>query len=380
MDQPDFSWDNAVPEIDFFGEVQPAEEKPVESTKPTPSSNDEPESPEETEEEPEIDFFGEGTTEPEQEDEKEEKPKVTAKKKDVTPETDEPEGNLTSSLGTVNFLKERGLIDFELEEGVELNDENAEEILEEAFEESIEKRVGQILGNLPDKVKNLVKFVAAGGDENEYFSKVSQPAKGISTDLDITSEENQIKFMRYKLAGEGYDEEYIESQIEFMQDKGHLEKFATADFKKWKATAEKADEELAERQREAARISRQKAITYRKDLTKRVGEVEEINNFKFSRQDKKDLPDYMTANTVKLEDGREITPFYKDLMEAMQDKDKSLVLAKILKSGFDFKALERNIVSKATGKIKTDIQRQASTKTVTASGSSQQPKRLADYF
>ena len=393
-----FQWDDAVQEMDFFGttvtnpnkdesankaEIKAPEKEGV--TKIDPEDKDV----------PEVDFFGEsnkgGDSElinnDEDDDNDKEQNNSTSKNPKTKIKNSEDKEEDTSKVsisntGVANFLKEKGFIDFELEEGDELDEAGAEQLIEDAFDESVETRLEQTIANLPDSVKNLVKFAAKGGDVDEYLANVSKTSsQGLSKNLDMTKEANQEKFMRYKLAQEGNDEEYIDFQIETMKDSGKLESLSTKAFEPWKKKEEEKDAELVKGQSQKIQQAKQNALNFKRDITKHVGEIGEINGLKFTRQDTKELPDYITSATETLEDGRQISPFYKELGEALRDKDKILVVAKLLKSNFNFKDIEKAATTKVTQNVKQNIQRQQNNKDLgSTAGGSSQTKRLADYF
>lgn len=391
-----FQWDNSVEEVDFFGTtvtnpnkgVQPSAEikEPEEKEKPTVIDPDK-------EEVPTIDFFGEsnkpGNNEPgddieeidDEEVEEGDKPKAP-KTKIKNEEGQEDKTVAISNSGVANFLKEKGFIDFELEEGEELDEAGAEQLIEDAFDDSVEQRLEQTIASLPDAVKNLVKFAAKGGDVDEYLANVSKTSsQGVTKNLDMTKEANQEKFMRYKLAQEGNDEEYIEFQIEAMKDSGKLETLSSKAFGTWKKTQDSKDEELVNAQKERVEAAKKTALTFKRDITKHVSEVKDINGLKFSRQDARELPDYITNATEEV-NGKQTTPFYKELSEALKDKDKVLVMAKLLKSNFSFKDIEKAAATRVASKVKSDIQRQQQNNNELGStaGGGSQAKRLADYF
>lgn len=391
-----FQWDDSVPSIDFFGETvnnpnkgsAPAEikapevkgEQQQEGAQPATRLNDDADVDGKKEEEPEIDFFGEsnkGTTSTS--DEPGEENNEPSKEKNQNQQADAP---ILNNVGVANFLKEKGFINFEIEEGQELDDVDAEALIEDAFDESVEQRLEDTIAGLPDSVKNLVKFAAKGGDVEQYLASISQStSQGVSKTLDMTKEANQEKFMRFKLSQEGNDEEYIDAQIEFLKDSGKLEGISTKAFGNWKKTQDAEDERLVEEQKARVAAARQNALNFRKDITKQVSETKDINGLKFTRQDARELPDYITSATETLEDGRTLTPFYKDLGEALKDKNKVLLMAKLLKSGFDFKDIEKAAATKVAKDVKTNIQRQQqNNKDISTAGGSSQPKRLADYF
>lgn len=368
-----FQWDQSVEEVDFFGEVtkNPSKVAAEDAEKEKDKEKEEPEV---------IDFFGdtgieddpEGKDDPEGDADK-------ADKLDKDEDGDKPA--VLSNVGVASFLKDKGLIDFELEEGTELEEDDAEALIEEGFETSVENKVGVLMAALPDSVKNLVKFAMNGGDPDEYLSTISKSsAKGVTGKMDITKESNQEEFMKFKLAGEGNDEEYIEAQIEFLKDSGKLDSIATKAFNNWKSKEDERAAELVEQQKQQVAQTKKNQLEYKREISEHLSEIENINNLKFTKKDQKDLPEYIGDNSVTLEDGRKITPFYRDLFASMKDKNKLAVLAKLVKNNFDFKDIETAIATKQARNVKEDIQRQKTGKKLNTASGSSQPKRLADYF
>ena len=371
-----FSWDSNVPEIDFFGESTPnpslkAEDVAKEIENEEEDGKVKPTSTKEKEEEPEIDFFGEKP--------KEEKTEETSNEE--AQEEEEEEKIVTTNVAVVSLLKDKGIIDFELEEGEELDEEEAELLLTEKFEESIDKKLEQTIADLPESVKNIVRFATKGGDVDKMLAEMSKPrVGGITRDLDLEEENNQELVVRFQLSKEGYDEEYIDTHIEVLKDTNKLKTIAEKHHSKWKKDDESKEKAMVEAQKEAKLKAKQTQINFKKEITEHLAETESVNNLKFSKADAKELPDYISNTSIKLQDGREITPFYRDLFEAMKDKDKLLVLAKLVKNNFDFKDIEKQAATKQVDKLKDDLQRQKQGKTMKSAGGSSQPKRLADYF
>ena len=358
----DFSWDKDTPEIDFFGEVVTNPNKDVTEEK---EKKDVEEKETSTEEEGvSINFFEEEDT-------------TEKEKEDLT------EKNVTSNtVSTLNFLKEKGLVDFELEDDEELTEEKAEEILENSLEEKLESKLEETLKDLPESVKNLVRFTAKGGNPEDYFDLVSRgKEENISSKLDISKEENQVKFLAYKLREEGHDEDFIEEHIEFLKDRGTLEKVASKSFTSWKEEKEEEEAIIVEKQKEVLKKTREKQVQYKKDIASTLSSNTDLKGLKITKQDVKELPEYISSPTVKLEDGRQITPFYKDLFEAIKDPNKVAILAKLVKNDFDFKDIKAKAATETTIKVKEDLQRQKEkNKTIGSAGGSSQTKRLADYF
>lgn len=367
-----FDWenngDNSISEIDFFKDTSTEESKENE-TPEEEEKKEEPENKEEgSKEEEEIAFFGENETE-DSEDSSENK-------------SENVENSSLNNIGVFNFLKEKGFLSLEdKKEDEELDEDLAEAYIEEGIDNMLEEKLDSLVAELPESVKNLVKYASKGGDVEEYLQQAfAHTASGVSINMNMSDESNQEKFMRFKLAEEGHDEEYIDAQIEFLKDTDKLEKIATKGFDKWKDEQEENNKSIVQQQNEKLKKIKESQIQYRREIKDFAESVKSVKNVKFSRKDAKELPSYITEATEQLEDGRYVTPFYKDLSLAMKDKEKTFLLAKILKGNFDFSDIEKSAVTKTTKEIKNNIQRQKDTNSIKGGGSSRKPKTLSEYF
>jgi len=338
-----FNWDAQAQEVDFFGEnapegmvVEPEEEVKTEE-KEEKTTKEKPE--EETEEEDTTIFSDLEEVVEEKEEEEEGGKKTSASYKDI-----------------YTSLKSSGIFDEDEEDAEDL--EVTEDLIVSKFEQSVEKRFEEGIKELPDELKSIIKFVSNGGDFYEIIGSYTEGG-ALDTDLDMSDEGNQERVLRALLEEEGTDEELIDSQIEFYKDSGKLENIATKYFEKFK---EKRNQEIANKV-EQQKLAKQQAIqnqkNFKKELTTFISESESIKGLSVNKKDVSELPDYISNTSVKLQDGRQITPFYRDLFEAFKDKEKVVILAKLVKNGFDFGDIKKEVSTRQTREIKNDLQRQA---------------------
>jgi len=287
----------------------------------------------------------------------------------------------SKTVATLNDLKERGLLDYELEEGEELTDERAQELIDDGYENNLNDKIGKMLEDLPPVTRDLVKYALNGGNESEFLKKLStNKSVGLSENLDMDNEDNQKLVMSTDLKNQGYDDEYIEAQIDYLKDSGKLKSISTKAFAKV-TEAEKAQRTSDVKAAEANKTAlKEKKRVYRKDLDTYLSSLENVKGINLSKSDQKDLGSYMTDQIVDTGNGR-ATAFQKGLLDALQDKENSVLLAKLVKSNFDFSSIERNATSKKSKDIKKDVRRTGEKKTST-SGSSQKSKSksLAEFF
>ena len=370
-------WDDQGQEQDFFGMLETAspEEVIVEETEVVETPTDEvEETAEEKKDKPaEKDFFSMSETEQSTETEEEEE--------------EEQEQGKTGSIGTANFLKEKGLIEFELEEDEELTEEKASEIIEDKFEEAIELRMKELFEELPSEVKALNNYIIKGGSFNQYLATVMQSQNvGISADIDLTEESNQELVIRQMLKSEEYDQDYIDTQIEFLKDSGKLEAFSKAQFTKWKKDNEAVQTQLAKSQADAALKEKERIRKEKKQDSAFLTENDAIGFLTFSKEDKKQLPSYMNDKTVKLQNGATITQFQKELFyDLTESKEAMIQLAVLMRNRnedgtFNFESVAKNTKTKVTKEVKENVRRSKSTPNKSGNNSPAKPRSLASYF
>lgn len=282
-------------------------------------------------------------------DESEEEDTPTGKKEPVT--------NVNNKQ-TLEFLKERGLVDYELEEGKELSEEEAEHLLEDSWEKALESEVEATIKDLPQDIKDLIKFASKGGDVGELLGKMVQHAtSGINKNSNIDDENVQILAVSMDLKNQGYDQEDIDTQIEFLKEKDKLEGVAKKAFDKIVAQQENETAGQVERQKQVLENKKKQAREYKTNITSHINSLNEAGGLPISKQDKAALPTYISEPTVELQDGRYVSEMQADLFKVMADKDKIVLLAKLLKTDFDFSAIERKKQTQAARGIKEAVER-----------------------
>lgn len=367
-----FSWDDGGG-IDFFGEVttksEKVEEIPIEETKKDTPEKEKPE------EEEEVNLFGDFD-----EEENKEVPKEETRKEEVETST-----SSSDSLKTLEFLKISGALEVseeDLEEFKSLDEEDQKQVVKDYFEEAVENRFTESIKELPESVKNIVKYAVNGGNITNLLNNMfKNRANGVSEDIDIEEESSQITVVKQKLIEEEYDEDYITSQIEYLKDSGKLKVTASKYFEKYKADKLANESREVRRLEEERKLNKQRQIDFRKDLAQYVSSNEDIKGFKLSKKDVAEIPEYISAQSIKLQNGTVTSPFYKDFLEAMKDKDKLVVMATLLRNNFDFTSLQKSIGTKVTKTLKENLQNQKATQSIKSNaGSSQTPKRLIDLI
>lgn len=359
----EFDWENGG-EVDFFEStesiVEPKEKEEEEETE------EESKKEEEVEEEEEVDdnFF---------EEVKDDKTK--------TPKETDEEVVTGGFISTLETLKSKGLIDFELEEGEELTEDLAEEIVIESIEQKVDDKIKSMFGELPEEAVAFNKFVLSGGDPQEFFEKYNANlSTGINPKMDLSEKNNQIKIITHQLQADGYDADYIETQLEYLEDAGKLEKIAEVHFNKWKKSYDESQKSLVKNREEQTRIEKETRKQLKNKISTYLSDKVEIKGLKINPKDKRELPAYMYEKSVKLANGAEVSQMQKELYENLQKEENATVIAMLLRSGFDLSSIKKAVETEVTNKTRNEVRRKSQNMPSKTGGSSQKIGSLAELF
>ena len=299
-------------------------------------------------------------------------------------QSNQQSASVVSPKTTLAFLKERGLVEYEEDPEKPLTDDDAENLLEDSWDKSVEAEVEATIKDLPDELKQLIKFASKGGDVGDLLGKMVQHAtSGINKNSDIDNEDVQVLAVTMDLRAQGHDQEYIDAQIEFLKEKDKLEGIAKKSFDRIVEAQEQETAGQVERQKQALENKKRAAREYKTNITGHINSLEEAGGLPISKQDKTILPTYISEPTVELQDGRCVSEMQADLFKVMADKDKIVLLAKLLKSDFDFSAIERKKQTAAARGIRDEVQRADRTATLSSSsggGNKPHKKNLVDLL
>ena len=295
----------------------------------------------------------------------------------------------TTTISDVNIvmkLKERGLIDFDLEEGQELTEEEASDLLEESLEAAVQQNLADIFRDLPPIVKDFNKFVSDGGDPMEFIKTHKNHAeKGLSLGMDLSKDETQEKVLRILFAEEGLDDDLIDSQIDFLKDNGKLKSLSEKKYQAWSKSVVEEQRKLLEKQEEDKKDKKEKEKKYRRDLADFITSNDTVGDLKLNKRDKNSLTSYIMDRNVKLQNGQFISSFYADLNSVLGNTEAMVQLAKLLKlrdkaGKFSFKEIEKDIETSVTKKIKDKINNEDNHKPSNKQGSGFKKKSLVDFL
>lgn len=368
----DFKWDDPG---DFFGIEGTAEEKNevAEVLEIVKIEKDE-EGETKTSGKNEVKFFDED--EDEEENEEEEEESSIGNSFDKTKKTPTKE-NVYQDLYAE--MKEGGIFQADLEEGVELDREKFIELQDSEIEARVDEALEGFMKELDEDGAAFLKFKKEGGSTADFLKIYGATSELPEGDLDDEAYQEKVSRYYYKNV-EGLDPEDVDDRIEWLKTGGKLEKYATKIDGDLKERDRKAKEDLQAQAKADAKAAEAKRKEFINSVQETLDNTDEIDNFKFSPTEKKELHSFITKPSVKIGTNLYVTPFQQKLRTALADKEKMLILAKLLSNDFDVSDVVAAKTTAQTKKVKDDLQRKKTVAPKSSGKTEVRERGLADFF
>lgn len=356
-----FSWDS---ETSFFG-VEPVEkETPVNEVVTTEKTT-----------EPVVE-----TTEPEEDELFPDTEKKT-ENSDESEEDDEEETDKNFYTTLTKELKEKDIFQtIDIEKAGEVTEEKFFELMDE----EVEGRVSIAIQDFAEKLGNhqtsnaFVNYIKAGGDPDKFFDFYSQSRSVPEVDIDKEKDQDLILKHYYKVI-EQLDEDDIEDKLDWLKESGKKKKYAEKYYTKLKEDEKLQKEQFIADETEAQKARDDGKKQFIASLKSTLIDVDTVNGFTFTKEDKSSLPDYIIKPAVKLKNNQYLTQFQVDLNENIKGGGENLLLlAKMLKSKFDTSGLVAQKKTEVIKDIKSSLQIKKSK--LSSSATNSKRKSIADYF
>ncbi len=339
----------------------------------------------EDEEKPEEDFdFGE--------DDKNIESKKTEDKKDKGTTSRENKDNGQDDIAT-NFTelalqyKERGIFEHvEIPKDKELTDEEFFELAFEDKQASVDETLEIFSKDMDEDGKAFIKHKRKGGSTKEFVE--TYYGSGIDYDnFDVKSEAQRDELLRYyQTAIEGKDADEAETYIQFLKDGNKDEATATKYLTKLKKEEDEAKVNLEKELEKRETAKAEAAKKFNQDLVNTINKTDAVGSFPINKIDQQELPIYFTKPTIKVSKNKTIPAFQNDLAKLLnpqtaEDKQKLILLGKLLKNNFDVSDLIPKAETKVVRRANNLLQRQKTGSNIKGSGASTYGSRaLADIF
>jgi len=282
---------------------------------------------------------------------------------EVEPKTEEvnPKQERTKNLfGWEDDLLEEG------ETWETVNNQRYKEIYQNKLGQEVVTGIEEQFKKLPKNLINLNHYVLNGGKLEDFINNISEQNKKVDLNLDLTNAENQELVVRNALSIEGRDADYIEKNIKFLKKEDLLEQESLMRYEKGKLARKEEEKKLVEQQKQIAQVEKdrlnvlqQERLDFRRSINEYLNAENKDLGFTFSEEDKKATADFYLTPTFTSEDGQNVTDFQKSLKDIFNSPAKAALLRKIIQSDFDFSFLSKKLATKATQKVREQLNNKA---------------------
>jgi hypothetical protein len=326
-------------------------------------------------------FDWEGTDKEDSEEEDSEEDEVS----NLSPKKEKSTPAVINSKSTLDFLKSKGFVEYELPEGkTELTEAEAEELLEDSWEASLDSAIAETVQDLDPIAKAILKVAKDGGDVRGMIRNLATNLSvGIDKTTDMTQENNQVLAVTLDLKEQGFDDEYISTHIETLKTTEKLEAMSKKSSERIVAKQEAAQTAAVEASNKAALKNKENQRAYKNNLVNHLGENKTIEGVTVNKKEVDIFASYIADPTVLLENGSTVSELQKDLFAAMADKNNLFLLAKMLKGKngkLDFSFVANKAVTEFSNNVRNNIQNTEDTPVTRSSSGSSRKRSLADHF
>lgn len=314
-------------------------------------------------------FLGDNSEEEEEEDEPIVKPTKTPETPNTSEEEEEDAPQGTQFTALANDLFKLGV--FSKEEGEEdVTISTPEEFLER-FETEKKKGASEMVENFiaqfgEDYQNAFEAIFVKGVNPKDYFGTYNQVVT--FAEMDLSSEDNQVRVMKQTLSDQGFDEEDIETEIERLKNYGDLESVAT---KHHKVLVKKEASKLQQMEQKAEQELRQKAavrnqyITNVQSILEEKVKSKEFDGIPLNPKLANELQDFLLVDKWKTPSGETLTDFDRTILDLKRPENHAMkvkvgLLLKILEKDPTLSTIQKTGVSKKTDQLFSEVARQVS--------------------
>lgn len=304
---------------------------------------------------------------------------------EVTQQEVEPEQKVepVNSIYTDVYkdLKDYGIIkNVELEDVGNLSAADLEEIYQKDYELEVEKRLKEWSSTQDKDFQDFIRFKLNGGNTRDFLNHVSS-TEDYLPEGNIEDENFQDDIIRYQLAyREGWDAEEVEERLEQLTNNGKKANTAAKYYQRIEQEKELERERLLEEQERRKYQAIQQENEFKNNVSQVLQASSDINGYKIANKEKQGIYDFITKRSIRVNDTQAVTGFQKKLAEALQDNKKVVLLAKMLMNDFNFKDFEKQVETKVTKQVKSNLENRTGLKSNSSSGSSTNRLNLSSIF
>lgn len=272
--------------------------------------------------------------------------------------------------------------------GVFTQDDDEEDVVIETPEQFLEKFnsekkkgaieiVDNFIGQFgEDYQKAFDAIFVKGVNPRDYFGVYNSVVN--FAELDLSSEDNQVRVIKQALADQGFDDEDITTEVERLRNYGDLETVASKHHKvlvKKEAVKLQQMEQQAEQQLQQKAMIRNQYIQNVQSVLQDKLKTKEFDGIPLNPKLASELQDFLLVDKYKTPSGETLTDFDKTILELKRPENHAMkvklgLLLKILEKDPTLSTIQRTGVTKKSSQLFEEVARQTSKKPASGGNSS----------
>jgi hypothetical protein len=276
-----------------------------------------------------------------------------------------PEGTQFTALA--NDLYKLGVFTSEDDEDPQ-SISTAEEFLERFNEEKKKgaiETVNNFIGQFGEDYQEAFEAIFVKGvNPKDYFGVYNQVVS--FAEMDLSSEDNQIKIVRQALLDQGFETEDVESEIERFKNYGDLENVATKHHKvlvKKEASKLSQMESKAEQELQQKQAIRNQYISNVQTILQDKVKAKEFDGIPINPKLASELQDFLLVDKWKTASGENLTDFDRVILDMKRPENHAMkvkvgLLLKMLEKDPTLSTIQRTGVTKKSNELFGEVARQ----------------------
>ena len=278
---------------------------------------------------------------------------------------DEPQGTQFTALA--NDLFKLGVFTSEDDEDSPTVT-TAEEFLER-FNDEKKKGANEIVQNFigqfgEDYQEAFDAIFVKGVNPKEYFSVYNQVVN--FAEMDLSTEDNQVKVVRQALLDQGFEADDVESEIERFKNYGDLENVATKHHKvlvKKEASKLQQMETKAEQELQQKQAIRNQYISNVQSILNDKVKAKEFDGIPINPKLASELQDFLLVDKWKTASGENLTDFDRVILDMKRPENHAMkvkvgLLLKMLEKDPTLSTIQKTGVTKKSNELFGEVARQ----------------------
>lgn len=259
----------------------------------------------------------------------------------------------------------------------------AEEFLERFNEEKRKgaiETVNNFIGQFGEDYQEAFEAIFVKGvNPKEYFGVYNQVVS--FAEMDLSSEDNQVKVVRQALLDQGFEAEDVESEIERFKNYGDLENVAAKHHKvlvKKEASKLGQMEAKAEQELQQKQAIRNQYINNVQTILQEKVKAKEFDGIPINPKLASELQDFLLVDKWKTASGENLTDFDRAILDMKRPENHAMkvkigLLLKMLEKDPTLSTIQKTGVTKKSNQLFGEVARQVTKQKSSGGGSGAKP-------